>query len=159
MLRTSVLFLLLFSVLASCQQEEKPDGDYDLIVYGGTSSGVMAAYAASMKGLKVLLVEPGRHIGGLSASGLGETDIGNKYTVSGLSRSFYRNLGAHYGQFEAWRFEPHVAEQLFNDYIAKTDVKLLLDTRIRAVSKSGTTITSITFENGNNPSGPLQSYS
>ena len=159
MLRTSVLFLLLFSVLASCQQEEKADGDYDLIVYGGTSSGVMAAYAASMKGLKVLLVEPGRHIGGLSASGLGETDIGNKYTVSGLSRSFYRNLGAHYGHFEAWRFEPHVAEQLFNDYIAKTDVKLLLDTRIRAVSKSGTTITSIAFENGNNPSRPLQSYS
>src|SRR5690348_12389597 len=37
----------------------------DLIVYGGTASGVMAAYAAAREGLHVVLLEPGNHLGGM----------------------------------------------------------------------------------------------
>jgi hypothetical protein len=150
--RTGLILLLTAIFCLSCRQEEP---DYQVIVYGGTSSGVLAAYTASMKGLSVLLVEPGHHLGGLSSSGLGETDIGNKYTVTGLSRDFYRRLGLHYGSFEAWRFEPHVAERVFEDFIREGRVDVLRIHRLNSLRKKGARITSITLENSEDPDAPL----
>ena len=72
----------------------------DICIYGGTSAGVMAAYTAAKMGKKVLLIEPGTRLGGLSSGGLGYTDIGNKYAITGLALDFYRRIGAHYGKFE-----------------------------------------------------------
>jgi NADPH-dependent 2,4-dienoyl-CoA reductase/sulfur reductase-like enzyme len=66
---------------------------YDVCVYGGTAAGVMAAYTAKRLGKSVLLVEPGRRIGGLATGGLGYTDIGNKYAISGLALDLYRRIG------------------------------------------------------------------
>src|SRR5215470_13691503 len=112
--------LLLFSIsLSSTLMISAQDQSlrYDVCVYGGTSAGVIAAYSASKMGKRVILVEPGQHLGGLSSGGLGYTDIGNKYAITGLALDFYRRLGRHYGKFEQWIFEPHVAEQIFNDYI------------------------------------------
>ncbi|MGX8682470.1 MAG: FAD-dependent oxidoreductase, partial [Bacteroidales bacterium] len=43
----------------------------DVCIYGGTSSGVMAAYTAQKAGKKVILVEPTDRIGGLTTGGLG----------------------------------------------------------------------------------------
>jgi len=77
---------------------------YDICIYGGTSAGVIAAYTAKKQGKTVLLIEPGSRLGGLSSGGLGYTDIGNKYAVTGLGIDFYRRLGKHYGQFESWIF-------------------------------------------------------
>jgi NADPH-dependent 2,4-dienoyl-CoA reductase/sulfur reductase-like enzyme len=57
----------------------KTKAQYDVCVYGGTSAGVIAAYTASKLGKKVILIEPGKHLGGLTSGGLGYTDIGNKY--------------------------------------------------------------------------------
>lgn len=99
--------------------------DVDVCVYGGTSAGVMAAYTAKMEGKSVLVIEPGNHAGGMSVSGLGLTDIGNKYVVTGLARDFYRRIGTHYGKFEQWIFEPHVAEEIFNGYLKEADVEVL----------------------------------
>ena len=87
----------------SCTQKQDK---YDIVVYGGTSSGVIAAYSATKLGKKVLLIEPGYRLGGLTSGGLGQTDIGNKHAVTGLSRNFYRRIGQHYGKLEAWHFEP-----------------------------------------------------
>lgn len=108
----------------------------DICVYGGTSAGVMAAYTARQAGKTVLLIEPGMHLGGLSSGGLGYTDIGNKFAVTGLARDFYRKIGAHYGKFEQWIFEPHVAEQLFNEYIKRADVDVIYDQRIVDAKKN-----------------------
>src|ERR1700743_1440941 len=80
----------------------------DVCVYGGTSAGVIAAYSAACLHKQVILVEPGNRLRGLSSGGLGYTDIGNKYVVTGLARDFYRRVGRHYGRFEQWIFEPHV---------------------------------------------------
>src|SRR3954451_22374937 len=71
----------------------------DICIYGGTSGGVIAAYTAKKMGKSVLLIEPGSQVGGLTTGGLGYTDIGNKYAISGLSRDFYRRIGAHYNKF------------------------------------------------------------
>ncbi|MFM8336792.1 MAG: FAD-dependent oxidoreductase, partial [Opitutaceae bacterium] len=45
--------------------------DSDVLVYGGTSGGVAAAVAAARRGRRVVLIEPGRHLGGLTSGGLG----------------------------------------------------------------------------------------
>src|SRR6516165_9354762 len=103
---------------------------YDIVVYGSSAGGVAAAVQGARMGKSVVLIEPGRHLGGLTYGGLGATDIGNKAAIGGISREFYRRLGAHYahgsawkfqtrdeyksgrqaGEAEMWTFEPHVAE-------------------------------------------------
>jgi hypothetical protein len=118
----------------------------DVLVYGGTSAGVIAAYTARTYGKRVLLVEPGRHLGGMSSGGLGQTDIGNKFAVTGLALDFYRRVGRHYGVFEAWQFEPHVAEQVFREYVDAAQVEVLLSRRLVRVWKDGTRIRQVALE-------------
>jgi len=119
---------------------------YDVCVYGGTSAGVIAAYTAAKQNKKVILIEPGNHLGGLSSGGLGYTDIGNKYVVTGLARNFYRRMGRHYGKFETWIFEPHAAEAIFNDYIKEANVPVLYQYRIVDAVKKNNSIQNITIE-------------
>jgi hypothetical protein len=119
---------------------------YDICVYGGTSAGVIAAYTASKLHKSVILVEPGSHLGGLSSGGLGYTDIGNKYAIGGLSLDFYRRVGRHYGAFEQWIFEPHVAEDVFKQYVAAGKLKVLYGARIVGADHSGGMIRRIQLE-------------
>lgn len=128
---------------------------YDICIYGGTSAGVIAAYTAAKQNKKVILIEPGKHLGGLSSGGLGYTDIGNKYVVSGLARDFYRRVGKHYGKFETWIFEPHVAEEIFNQYIKEANVPVLYEYRIVDAVKQNGVIQNITIENVNAPQSRL----
>lgn len=139
------LFLLLFITCAAPPTEPEVL-TYDVCVYGGSSAGVMAAYTASKLGKSVLLVSSDDHLGGLSASGLGSTDIGNKYAVTGMARDFYRRLGQYYGKLESWTFEPGVAEDLFDEYVAEADVPVRKGYRLRDIEKTGTTITALTVE-------------
>jgi hypothetical protein len=140
-----LLIVLLFTQLKSFAQP------YDVCVYGGTSAGVIAAYTAAKSNKKVILIEPGKHIGGLSSGGLGYTDIGNKYAITGLARDFYRRMGKHYGKFETWIFEPHVAEQIFNDYIKEANVPVLYQYRIVDATKRNGFIQNIIIENSVEP--------
>ena len=96
----------------------------DLCVYSGVSGGVAAAVEAARRGLRVVLLEPGTHLGGMSASGLGMTDVGNQHVIGGLARDFYRLVGKHYGKEEAWRFEPHVAEGVFEEWLRSSGVRV-----------------------------------
>lgn len=125
---------------------------YDVCIYGGTSAGVIAAYTAAKMGKSVLLVEPGKHLGGLSSGGLGYTDIGNKYAITGLARDFYRRIGRHYGKFEQWIFEPHVAEGVFNDYIKNAGIPVLYEYRVVTAEKTNGFIKQVVLENSSAPS-------
>jgi len=137
-----ILYAFLVTILAGPLLAQS----VDVCIYGGTSAGVMAAVSAKRLGKTVLLVEPGRHLGGLSAGGLGATDIGNKFAVTGLARHFYRRIGAHYGRLEQWTFEPHVAESLFTTYLQEARITPLLSYRLQAVQKKGDQIVSIRLE-------------
>ncbi|OQB87680.1 MAG: FAD dependent oxidoreductase [Planctomycetes bacterium ADurb.Bin126] len=118
----------------------------DLVIYGNTSAGVAAAVQARRMGKTVVLVGPDRHLGGLSAGGLGQTDSGNKAVIGGVSREFYRRIRKHYDQPSAWTrqksaqykgyrpdddamwgFEPHVAERVFEDLIREHQVPVRRD--------------------------------
>lgn len=143
-------------ILSSCTEPEK---DFDIIVYGGTSAGVIAAVSADREGKSVLLIEPGVHLGGLSSGGLGQTDIGNKHAVTGLSRDFYRRLGAHYGTLEAWKFEPSAAEKIFNDFMDQSGVEVLYQYRLRDVGMKKKRIQNIVVESSTNPQAETRQYS
>lgn len=112
----------------------------------------MAAYTAKKLHKSVLLVEPGNRAGGLTTGGLGYTDIGNKYAITGLSRDFYRRIGKHYGKFEQWIFEPSVALATLETYIKAAGLQVLYRHRLVSVKKQGNTIREIVIERSDNPS-------
>lgn len=122
--------------------------DYDVCIYGGTASGVIAATSAARMGQKVLVVEPTVRIGGLTSGGLGYTDIGNKQVVRGLALDFYRRVGAHYGCLEQWVFEPGVAKEILEGYLSHPCITVLKDAHICSVSKEGTVLKSIKVAGG-----------
>lgn len=148
-MRTAVLVLLL-SVSAFGQQ------NFDLLVYGGTAGGVMAAVAGARQGMKTALLNPGRHIGGMVSGGLSGTDVGRPEVIGGLSLEFYWRAGRHYDlrrhmQEIAWMPEPKVAEAILRDLLRESGVTLFEMHRLRettGVSKQGPRITLITAENG-----------
>ncbi|MCU1324109.1 MAG: putative secreted protein putative xanthan lyase related [Acidobacteriaceae bacterium] len=105
---------------------------FDLVVYGATEAGVMAAVAASRENLKVALVEPTAHIGGMLTGGLSGSDIANPDVIGGLAREFFDRMGSHYnaerlGHSTAWNFEPHVAEAALKDLLNKANVSVFLN--------------------------------
>lgn len=145
---------------------------YDVVIYGGTSAGVIAAVNVTRMGKSVILIEPGRHLGGLTSGGLGQTDIGNKLAIGGTSREFYQRVYHYYAQDSAWTnearqdydpvndwndeeswwcFEPHVAEYIFQDLIADTRVPVIFGERLdlnKDVEKKDNRLTAITMESG-----------
>lgn len=123
-LRMLVIPMLLFNFPAQSQSPKSVQ--VDVCIYGATSAGIIAAYTAKKMHQTVLVVDPGKHIGGLTSGGLGFTDIGNKYAVSGLGLDFYRRVGKRYNKFESWIFEPHVAKDVFMQYIKTAKVDLAL---------------------------------
>jgi len=123
----------------------------DICVYGGTSAGVISAYTAQKLGKKAILIEPGHHLGGMSSGGLGYTDIGNKYAITGLARDFYRRIGRHYGKLEQWTFEPHVAEAIFQQYVQRGGFSVVYEYRVKEVRKSNGRITDVVLESTGTP--------
>lgn len=128
---------------------------YDVVVYGGTAGGVIAAVSAANEGLEVALLEPGRHIGGMVTGGLGRTDFGRKETIGGMSREFFEHVGQHYGEPITWYFEPHVASKVFHDWLDKAGVDVYLQHRLDRVAMSGIRIQRITIENGASFTAPM----
>lgn len=155
---------------------------YDIVVYGGTSSGVMAAVQARRMGKTVVLIEPGKHLGGMAASGLGLTDIGRKALIGGLAREFYQRAYCYYQESDAWRYEtreeyspkhsdtydelnkaqffmePSVAEKLFDELVVESGVTVVREQRLNrqsGVKKEGTRIVAIELENGDRFAGRM----
>lgn len=173
------LALLLNLALVLPAAEPDLEKTYDVVVYGGTSGGVIAAVQTVKLGKTALLIEPSEHLGGLSSGGLGATDIGNKQVIGGLSRQFYRDLYTYYTDEKVWRqetrekyvasqkfnedksmwkFEPHVAELIFDRYVAENKIPLLRNARLdlkNGVKKDGNRITSITLDGGRTVKGRM----
>jgi hypothetical protein len=146
----------------------------DIVIYGATSSGIVAAVQAHRMAKSVVLIEPSKHVGGLTSGGLGATDIGNKDAIGGLAREFYHRVWQHYqkdgvwnretrAQYESgnprhdpsdetmWTFEPHVASEIYRDWLSQAKITPLLNERLdraQGVKKRGLRIESIRMESG-----------
>jgi hypothetical protein len=129
---------------------------FDVVVYGGTAGGVIAAVSAAREGLNVALLEPRTHLGGMVSGGLSYTDYGTKEVIGGYALEFYRRMGVHYGMSRygnelSWLHEPHTAEEIFRQMLAETHVSVFERSRLLekgGVHKDGTRITDIQLENG-----------
>lgn len=147
----------------------------DVIVYGGTSAAVTTAVQVSRMGKSVMVVSPDKHLGGLSSSGLGFTDTGNKEVIGGLAREFYQLLYQNYMKPESWNwqkqseygnkgqgnpaiegenrtmwiFEPHAGEEVFEQMIKANNIAVyreeLLDREMGVVKKDGKIISITTL--------------
>ena len=143
---------------------------YDVVIYGGTSAGVTAAVQAKRMGKTAIIVGPDMHLGGLTAGGLGWTDSGRKEAIGGIAREFYCRIKKHYDKPNAWIyqkpqeysryrpdddamwvFEPHVAEQTFEELVAEYNIPVHRDQwlkRKEGVIKDTSRIVSITTLSG-----------
>ncbi len=95
-----VCVLVLVSLVAEVHAEEA-----EVVIYGGTSAGIMAGVQVRQMGKSVIVIEPTDRIGGLTTGGLGQTDIGNKEAIGGLSREFYRRVRSYYADAAHWRWQ------------------------------------------------------
>src|ERR1700722_13315925 len=128
---------------------------FDVVVYGGTAGGAIAAVAAAREGMKTALLEPTGHVGGMVSSGLGYTDYGKKEGIGGYAFEFYFRVGRHYqmsqyGNEVSWLHEPHVAEQILREMLSGAGVQLFEHARLKekdAIRRNGTRIESIETEN------------
>lgn len=178
-----VLSILIFGC-SSPQKTNQNEYEADVIIYGGTSAAVIAAVEVAQSGKAVIVVSPDKHLGGLTSGGLGFTDTGDKSVIGGLSRDFYHRVWQYYNDSSAWKwqkkseygnrgqgtvamdgenrtmwiFEPHVAEQVYEDYVDENNLKIYRDEwldRENGVEKTNEKITSITTLSGKTFSGKI----
>ena len=124
--------------------------EFDVAVYGATAGGVLAAIAAARDGARVVLLEPGRHVGGMVSGGLGHTDYGDRRVIGGLALEFYKRVARHYDT-ETWGLvgpEPHVAEEIFRRWLDEAGVVVVFDARLDQIRKDGRRIAQIVTEHG-----------
>ena len=167
-------FVFLLSLLGISCQDNTPDS-YDIIIYGATSGGIAAAIQAKRMGKSVLLIEPSSRIGGLTTGGLGQTDIGNKAAIGGISREFYEGIKQYYdnpenwkwqkreeyvdggqtrtqkGEAAMWTFEPSAALSVYEDFVERENIELVLNQKLdrtNGVEKVDGKIHSITMLSG-----------
>ena len=123
---------------------------FDVLVYGATAGGVLAAIAAAHSSARVALLEPGQHVGGMVSGGLGHTDYGDRRVIGGLAREFYARVARAYGA-ETWGVvgpEPHVAEQVFRSWLAEAGITLVHGARLDRILKEGRRIHQLTTDTG-----------
>jgi hypothetical protein len=128
----------------------------DLVVYGATASGVMTAYSAAREGLRVVLLEPKAHVGGMVTGGLSATDLGHYPIIGGYARDFYLQAAANYGVHNLdrpanWLSEPHVDEEIFRSLLQDAGVTVYFHEKLveqGGVELQGKRIVSITTSGG-----------
>ena len=155
LLRNSTMqcLLLVFFSFIGCTDKNDKTFAADIINYGGTPAAIVAAVQAKKMGKHVIVVSPDKHLGGLSSGGLGFTDTGNKEVIGGLAREFYHGIFQHYQTDDSWKwqkkeeygnkgqgtpaidgnertmwiFEPHAAEQVFENFVKDNGIEVLRD--------------------------------
>src|SRR5690606_15970892 len=141
-----------------------------------------SAIQASRMGKSVVIVEPTHRLGGLTTGGLGQTDIGNKFVIGGISREFYQNIRKHYddpkswkwqerreylddgqtrtekGEDAMWTFEPSAALKVYHQMLSDEKVDIVYGERLNrqtGIRKKGDQIESIKMENGTQYAGKM----
>ena len=104
----------------------------DVAVWGATAPGIIAAVSAARtaKNLKVAVIAPSAHVGGMTSGGLGCVDAGNGSVIGGIAREFYTRMGRYYGlpnSSAAWRLTPAASEQMLRNMLAAESNIVLVD--------------------------------
>jgi hypothetical protein len=170
-----VLTISIIVLLSGCRQADLSGNQYDIVIYGGTSAGLAAAIQSSRMEKTVVVVVPGDRVGGLTTGGLGQTDIGNKQAIGGISREFYQNIKKYYSNPDHWKwqkqvdyrdggqtrtgeqenamwtFEPSAALEVYHGMLQQEKIDVRYNQRLdreQGVRKERGSIVSITMESG-----------
>ncbi len=181
-IKTILLVLLTIAMFPAFGTDSEKQQEYDIVIYGGTSAGIAAAIQSSRMGKSVLLIEPTKRIGGLTTGGLGQTDIGNKQAIGGISREFYQNIKKYYddptnwkwqtkeqykdggqtqtsiGEDAMWTFEPSAALKVYKKMIDAEKIDLVYEEKLdrkNGVIKIGKRITEIRMLSGKSYKGKM----
>lgn len=164
---TTFILLMLFFYPSFSHSQEKgtaPNLDQrflpsnietDIVVFDSSPAGIIAAISAANEGRRVVMITEDRHVGGMRTSGLSMSNVGEVEAFGGLGREFHDRVyqyyldkyGADSEQVEAceegFRFEPHVGEKIFLDWLLEAGVEILSEEYIESVQKEGTKIISV----------------
>lgn len=147
---------------------------FDVIVYGGSSAGVMAAIQCARMGKSVILIAQGKHLGGMTSNGICVVDVTDPELIGGLANEFFHAVWMHYQDKRHWIWEkprllrdqlnkrphhmktmwvvePHIAEQIFSQMLDEAAVPFILEERLnrkKGVQKKGSEIVQIAMESG-----------
>ncbi len=166
MMRPTIPTLALSSFLLLNTGSGAEPEKYDLVIYGGSSAALAAAVQAKKMGRSVVVIEPSDRIGGLTTGGLGQTDIGNKHVIGGISRDFYRAVRTWYQKPDAWKwekkpeggafrgtgqsqtaaeedtlwtFEPSTALSIYHDWVKQHDITIVYGERLNRKGETKST--------------------
>lgn len=128
----------------------------EVLVIGGTASGICAGLQSSRLGVKTIIAEATPWLGGmLTAAGVSAFD-GNHNMPAGIFGEFRARLYQHYGGSNkvstGWvsntLFEPHIGDSIFKA-MAKNEKYLQINYHyeLLSVKKEGNTITGVLFYN------------
>ena len=168
------IFLFLIVLLLYKCQGNSNHIRTEVCIYGNSSASVIAAIQLKRSGRDVVIVSPDKYVGGMTIEGLGGSDINNHagfkndHVIGGLTLDFYKEIADHYGveNFDSarihsitWRFEPHVAKNIFYRWLDEYDIPVYIESGLvldfNAVKKENNKITSFETVNGKKFSASL----
>lgn len=142
-----LLSLLLIKSLLGQAQVKEVFIETDVLVIGGTTSGICAGIQSARLGVKTMIVESGPWLGGmLTSAGVSAFD-GNNRLPAGIFGEFRNHLAKHYGGKNklatGWvsntLFEPHIGDSIFKS-LASQEKQLAIKYQhefIKAITKNG----------------------
>ena len=146
-------FLIALSQLAFTQPISKTQST-EVLVIGGTASGICAGLQSARLGVSTIIAEPTTWLGGMvTAAGVSAFD-GNDAMPAGIFGEFRNKLYQHYGGRKkvstGWvsntLFEPHIGDRIFKS-MASAEKKLTVKYNYDFIKvfKQGDTISGILF--------------
>ena len=133
---------------------------YDVVVFGATPGGIMAAIRAARCGASVALVEPEEKIGGMVTGGIQYTDLAVGYSTSmicGLADEFYDRICGYYAGYKTklklmrntqYYTELWVADRFLKSMLADAKIVPVVNAQLVSVAVGGGKITSVTTTAG-----------
>jgi flavin-dependent dehydrogenase len=183
LIKNSLAFILTLIFSSTIQMDAQSQNiDYDIVIYGGTSAGIAAAIQSSRMGKSVIMIEQSSRIGGLTTGGLGQTDIGNKQVIGGISREFYEGIKKYYddpanwkwqtkqeyrdsgqtrtaeGEDAMWTFEPSAALKVYETMMGPEKITVVYNQRLNrknGVKMQGQRISVIEMDTGEKYRGKM----
>ena len=109
----------------------------DVCVYGATPAGILAAVTAKQEGCTVLVIEPGRWVGGILGAGIKPLqDCPEPKAVGGLTASRMFGIGNR----------PDEIRRGFASWLEEEQIPVIYEQRVQSAEKSGPVIVRLVLE-------------
>jgi len=129
---------------------------YDVVIYGGNPSAIVAAVQTKRMGKTVAVISPSSNLSGLLGNDLGWKHTHRKDVIGGVAREFYHRVWRHYQSPDSWKwqkseefgnqgqgtpaidgsrrtmwvFEPKLAEQILESWLVEYEIEIFRDERL-----------------------------